>query len=211
LITAEDCRRSSTAYIELAATWLHQNVHNPYPDVNVKGSIAAKSGATKKDVEAWFVDARKRIGWNALRRKRFNNKRADIVDAATRFLVRNETFLPPILESELVAIEQQARSLQQKFQESDLASRLDSAVRDLTPAVKEEANHFWRSTLVKRPYPTPELSPQRSDTISLPSPSPSICTLPESPSPCPGSKRRLPRDRDDGAESCKSSAAKRPR
>nr|AOC97536.1 HD1 protein [Volvariella volvacea] len=81
---------SPPAYISVAYTWLLQNLHNPYPSMRVKDSIAKSTGTNRKDIEAWFVDARKRIGWNALRKELFNNKMADIVAAATAFYLHRE-------------------------------------------------------------------------------------------------------------------------
>nr|pir a 1-2 protein - inky cap (Coprinus cinereus) [Coprinopsis cinerea] len=45
-----------------AVGWLYQNLHNPYPSPQVRESIATKSKSPRKDVDNWFVDARRRIG-----------------------------------------------------------------------------------------------------------------------------------------------------
>nr|AAB22022.1 A42 mating-type factor beta 4-1 gene product [Coprinus cinereus, Peptide Partial, 44 aa] [Coprinopsis cinerea] len=44
--------------------WLKDNWYNPYPSPQVRSSIAKQTGASRKDIDAWFIDARKRIGWN---------------------------------------------------------------------------------------------------------------------------------------------------
>jgi len=69
--------------------WLLQNLHNPYPSLETKDILATKTQSTAKEIDSWFVDARKRIGWNALRKSHFSNKRRDIVEAATDYFIRN--------------------------------------------------------------------------------------------------------------------------
>ncbi|KAF5384831.1 hypothetical protein D9615_001300 [Tricholomella constricta] len=156
-------------YIKPSYNWLLENIHDPYPSTRARDGIAQKSGASRKDVDNWFIDARKRIGWNALRKASFSNKRADIVDAATRFFVEDvpERPIDPTIEYELVAIKKRAQDLYcDKFTESTLATKLDVAVKNLTPQTKAEAKAERLRQLQlqkdKKSYPSPERSPERS-------------------------------------------------
>jgi hypothetical protein len=133
---------SCPPHVEPAYRWLMGNLHNPYPSTEVKDAISLQTGSYKRVVDAWFIDARKRMGWNALRRKRFSNKRVEIVDAATRFFVSVDPARPldPNIELELVSLETRAKDLYlEKFSESALASKLDVAVKDMTPEMKLQA------------------------------------------------------------------------
>ena len=170
-------------YIRPAYTWLLSNLHNPYPSKETKATIAEESGSSSsKDVDNWFINIRRRIGWNKLRSKHFENKRSLIVDAATRFFKE----VPQALhsskgptsgidpktnyDSEFKSIENTARDLYpQKLFETPLATKLDEPGRDLTPEAKDrtqvECSDVQREAeKLQRlyAYPTPERSPERS-------------------------------------------------
>lgn len=164
----------SASYIEPSYRWLLCNIHNPYPSVDVRDTIARETGSARKDIDSWFVDARKRIGWNALRKKSFSNKRVDIVAAATSFFLQDDSahLVNATHGMDFVLIEKQAKDLyHNKFSQSDLASKLDVAVKDLTPEMKAEAKEEERRrrqemhasrTIAISSYPSPAQSPQRS-------------------------------------------------
>ncbi|KAG5353674.1 hypothetical protein C0989_003811 [Termitomyces sp. Mn162] len=161
-------------YIKPSYDWLLKNLHNPYPPTRVRESIAQKSGATRKDVDNWFIDVRKRIGWNAARKYHFSNKRADIVDAATRFFSDDERLsLSQGAEHALISIMKNAKDLYcDKFDETILATKLASVVKDLTPASKAEAKaERLRQTRLKKDrnsYPSPDRSPGPSRPSPVP-------------------------------------------
>jgi hypothetical protein len=178
-------RKTCPPYIEPAYRWLLGNLHNPYPSRETREAISLQTSSHRRVIDAWFVDARKRIGWNALRKARFSNKRVDIVDAATRFLVQEDPKRPldSNVELEFVAIETRAKDLYfQKFSESTLATKLDVAIKDMTPEMKAQAKEDKRrrkreekekrsaqDALATSSYPSPARSPNRSP---VPSPSP---------------------------------------
>lgn len=144
-----------------------------------------------KDIDNWFVNVRKRIGWNRLRSKYYENKRSKIVCAATRFFKEVPQTLPitthisgtdPMAnhDSEFKAIENRAKELySEQPYEPSLASKPDDVVRDLTPETKARAQNEEKH---RRPvaksrrgkkrqhpsaYPSPEQSPER---LAEPSP-----------------------------------------
>nr|AAK17069.1 homeodomain type 1 mating protein a1-1 [Coprinopsis scobicola] len=187
-VSSEPQNNSGPSYILPAAKWLYENVHAPYPSVEVRSSLAKQSGCPRKDVDNWFIDARRRIGWNDLRKRRFGNRRADILEASARFH-DDAAAEPSELDFEFVTITQNARDMYQKFTESRLATQLDHAVMDMTPAIQQQiqADKHQRKLQMRRDrqatkaaaaYPSPERSPapsQRS-TRTL-SPSPSLCDV----------------------------------
>ncbi|RXW12008.1 hypothetical protein EST38_g13847 [Candolleomyces aberdarensis] len=176
LPTRSDKPPPSPPYLEEASRWLLANLHNPYPSNAVKDSLSRRSGAPRKDIDGWFVDARRRIGWSSLRKKHFNNKRAEIVDAAKRFNDgTSDPELPEAVENEFVAIEAAAlRLIGRKVQESKLATQLDALVRDMTPDLKVRITQGRSSRTTQISYPTPERSPTSLPSTRSLSPSPSL-------------------------------------
>ncbi|KAG6817758.1 hypothetical protein H0H87_004549 [Tephrocybe sp. NHM501043] len=164
--SSKSCKFRDSTYIEPAYNWLLTNIHNPYPSKASLSKIAHKAKSDVKSVEAWFVDARSRIGWTILRKTQFGNKQADIVDAAKRFFVQPDERRPlgEALEMEFTQVEVATKSLYaDKFEQTTLAAKLDVAVKDLTPEMKEQA----RQEALKRrqtasSYPSPLRSPARS-------------------------------------------------
>ncbi|PPQ63795.1 hypothetical protein CVT24_004337 [Panaeolus cyanescens] len=76
-------RASNPPYLVEVHKWLMNNLHNPYPNKQQKKLLAESTSSSVKDIESWFISARKQIGWTRLCAESFNNKRAAIVRAAT--------------------------------------------------------------------------------------------------------------------------------
>ncbi|KAG6910538.1 hypothetical protein DXG01_009957 [Tephrocybe rancida] len=165
---------SAHPYLKPSYEWLVENIHNPYPSTRVRDAIALKSGAARKDVDNWFIDARKRIGWNAARKTHFSNKRVDIVDAATRFYADDEKLaLGQDAELALVSIMKNTKDLySDKFDETPLATKLATVVKDLTPQTKAEAKaERLRQSQLKKDrdsYPSPDRSPEPTRLSPVP-------------------------------------------
>ncbi|TFK30895.1 mating-type protein [Coprinopsis marcescibilis] len=152
------------AYIEPSNKWLCANLHNPYPSQAVREHISRETNSSRKVVDAWFVDMRKRIGWNALRKEHFN-KRADIIEAATLFFEKNEVdSLSVPIQLRFAAIASLAQEqYSAKLDSSSLAAKLDSAVKDMTPELKIQIRHDKDTKQKKAPsYPTPAPSPDHN-------------------------------------------------
>ncbi|KAF9015625.1 C-terminal domain of homeodomain 1-domain-containing protein [Cyathus striatus] len=170
--SADSTNGSFPRYLSPSYQWLLENLHNPYPSKDVRDVIARDAGCSRKDVDSWFIDARKRIGWNALRKSRFQNKRSDIIDAAHRFFIEDDPKrpLPSDVELQFATIQMLARDLySEKLMESALAIKLDVAVKDLTSNKKQQyedlrlngdKNDVKRTSYLLNPYPSPEQSPQ---------------------------------------------------
>ena len=164
-------------YIQPAYAWLLSNLHNPYPSKKVRNDIALQTGNSYHSIDSWFIDTRRKIGWSKLRKTRFSNKRVDAVDAATRFFLECDPKRPldPNLELEFAGIESSTKDLySDKLLESVLVTKLDVAVRDMTPkmaaqvkaeAKKQKVLRRRRNDKVTRDalsYPSPEQSPEPS-------------------------------------------------
>ena len=173
-------------YIRPAYTWLLNNLHNPYPSKETKATIAEESGSSLKDIDNWFINVRRRIGWNKLRSKHFENKRSLIVNAATRFFKEVPQMLHASTapssgidpktnyESEFESIEKTARDLYpQKLFETPLATKLDESGTDLMSEARDraqvecsEVQRGAEELQCLHAYPTPERSPERSPEAS---------------------------------------------
>ena len=195
--------------IRPAYTWLRSNLHNPYPSKEAKATIAEESGSSSKDIDNWFINVRRRIGWNKLRSKHFENKRSLIIDAATRFFKE----VPRVLhssathtsgidpkanyESEFKSIQNCARDLYpETVFESLLTTKLDKPGRDLTPEANiparvecSEVQQGAAELQRLHAYPTPERSPERS-------PEASVASLPIQDITPASSRKRRNSDRD---------------
>nr|AAD33332.1 mating-type protein beta 1 [Coprinopsis cinerea]AAD33333.1 mating-type protein beta 1 [Coprinopsis cinerea]AAD33334.1 mating-type protein beta 1 [Coprinopsis cinerea]AAD33335.1 mating-type protein beta 1 [Coprinopsis cinerea]AAD33336.1 mating-type protein beta 1 [Coprinopsis cinerea] len=228
VLSSENTDASRTpSYIEPCARWLKNNCHNPYPSSQMRAEIAVETGASTKDIDAWFIDARKRIGWNDLRRKHFGNKRVKILQAASVFfnmeLVPSESdVLDPHIEGEFAAILGRATALyDQKFAQSKLADKLDVAVRDMTPTLKEqlknekarkrekERGSRTNSERARHAYPSPERSPASVAEVLASPPATVVEFTLRGNSPTLGSKRRRSLQSDDEISS--TPLCKRPR
>nr|P40333.1 RecName: Full=Mating-type protein beta1-1 [Coprinopsis cinerea]CAA44210.1 mating type protein [Coprinopsis cinerea] len=211
------------AYVEPCARWLKDNWYNPYPSGEVRTQIARQTRTSRKDIDAWFIDARRRIGWNEVRRKHFENKRVDIVRAASIFtgpqsIPAEVDALPDHIELEFAGILSRARSLyEEKFSPSKLAVKLDTAVKDMTPSLKEqlkndEARRKREASTVgiinqraRHAYPTPERSPASAAELLA---SPPSFAIDSDKLPSVGRKRRRSLESD---ETVSSPLCKRPR
>jgi len=80
--------RAIPSYVWPSWRWLLDNLHNPYPSKSVRATISHQTHSPMKDIDAWFSDVRKRIGWNSIRRKHFSN-RHDLIEAATDFFQKH--------------------------------------------------------------------------------------------------------------------------
>ncbi|KAG1864759.1 homeodomain protein 1 [Suillus subalutaceus] len=107
-----------------AYKWLLTNINNPYPSSDTKASIASSSGCPVSSVGAWFISARRRIGWTTICRKHFKNCRADTVDAASHALVKED------YARQMKAATQDLYA--STFTKSALAGELDAVVKDMT-------------------------------------------------------------------------------
>jgi hypothetical protein len=147
-------------YIPLAYAWLLDNLHCPYPTTSMRDSLAEKSGSHRKAIDGWFIDVRKRIGWNALRRTRFCGKKDEIIRAATLFFCENKSNDKSGLE--FASIEAAARDLYaEKLRPSVLVSRFTEAV-ERRPSKKDDSapvipRHYTA-------YPSPSSSPAPSSS-----------------------------------------------
>ncbi|KAL1718448.1 hypothetical protein EV715DRAFT_252729 [Schizophyllum commune] len=113
---------TTPAYLEPCYTWLLNNLHNPYPSHEERLRFSVDTGSSMKDIAAWFISARQRIGWSELRAKQFGRSQIGIVKAASRFWPERDTNLPlpPDIELRFAEIDANARSLYAgKFEQSD--------------------------------------------------------------------------------------------
>ena len=104
---------TSPLYVKSAYMWLMENLHNPYPPKHVKAKLSRESRCDVKDIDNWFINVRRRIGWNRVRRVHFANKRQEILSAATRFFGKTDGSqnLDSHLEMEFASIQNLAETL----------------------------------------------------------------------------------------------------
>lgn len=176
-------------YIPLAHMWLLDNLHCPYPSVSMRNSLSKQSGSTRKAIDGWFVEVRKRIGWNALRKSQFSGKKEDIVKAAIRFFCEGKG--EDGLASEFASIQLKASELYaEKLHPSALGSRFAEALDNFASKRRvNQAASINRSTT----YPSP-----RSQSSSLP-PSPII--PPSQTISVLSKRRRSPEEDEDSSVS----------
>jgi len=185
--TADNPSRSvsSRRDVSLAAHWLSQNYHNPYPSNAVRDRISQQANWGRKDVDAWFTDARKRMGWNDIRKRFFGNKRAEVVQTASDFFKGKSPLLSSALES---AFMKMTARVQECFVEPFRTSRILPALKPIQGDCMELGCR--RNTEYVLPVGIPGRSP-----IQCPSP------VSRSPSPVrPPHKRRRHQDGNLGLQ-----------
>ncbi|KAF9502396.1 hypothetical protein BDN71DRAFT_1500521 [Pleurotus eryngii] len=138
---------STPPYIASAYKWLLKNIHNPYPTKETKLLIMQATGASLTNIDAWFLNARRRIGWSTISRKYFGGSKTDTAAAAFRALSKEaprlsdgeeQTPLPANIWVAFVEMEDVAKQLySEKFTTSKLAGRLDTTVKDMTDNDRE--------------------------------------------------------------------------
>ncbi|KAJ8702266.1 hypothetical protein PTI98_001001 [Pleurotus ostreatus] len=134
-------------YIAPAYKWLLKNIHNPYPSKETKKLMSRGSGTSFQNIDAWFLNVRRRIGWTSISKKFFGGSKADTIAAAYRALVDDaprpssdaidgeEDYTPLPGDIRMVFVEMQDAAQQlyaEKFTKSRLAGRLDGMVKDMT-------------------------------------------------------------------------------
>ncbi|KAK0505633.1 C-terminal domain of homeodomain 1-domain-containing protein [Armillaria luteobubalina] len=189
--TPYDISKDRCAYVEPAYRWLVNNLHNPYPSREVRHKICRETGTAHKDLDNWFTNARRRIGWNTLLKVSFNHNRDRLVEAATAYFFgedENEYHPISIAFSDMKATLTDLYS--GKFEQSTLGRKLGGVVKNMTPELQaqEQANkkrreeqreaekrakkarkEKEREVNARRAYPSPERSPGHSADPSLPS------------------------------------------
>ncbi|KAF4573177.1 TALE/M-ATYP homeobox family protein [Pleurotus pulmonarius] len=138
-------------YIAPAYKWLLKNIRSPYPSKETKELISRGTGTSLQNIDAWFLNARRRIGWTRISKKYFGGSKADTVAAAFRALnddikpatgsIDDEaarTPLPGNIQMAFVEMEDAAKRLySEKFNKSELAGTLDRMVKDMTDSDKK--------------------------------------------------------------------------
>jgi len=101
---------SSRRDVSLAARWISQHVSNPYPSISIRDSISQRADWSRKDVDAWFTEARKRMGWNDIRKRFFGNRRAETIQKATQFF-EGQSCSDPALSQAFVDMRNRVKEL----------------------------------------------------------------------------------------------------
>nr|AER51803.1 homeodomain 1 mating type protein [Pleurotus tuoliensis] len=137
---------SSSPYIAPAYKWLLKNICNPYPSKETKELISRGTGTSLQNIDAWFLNARRRIGWTGILKKYFSGSKTDTIAAAFRALKddlspligvahveEDHTPLPANIQMAFVEMEDAAKRLySDKYTKSELAGTLDRMVKDMT-------------------------------------------------------------------------------
>jgi hypothetical protein len=82
---------SRNKQFEACYRWLIKNLHNPYPSAKTKQAIADSSSAPLVNVDNWFLRARPRIGWNKVRKERFENNTPRMLAAAHQYFIEDKS------------------------------------------------------------------------------------------------------------------------
>ena len=74
--------------------WLITHLHNPYPTRQTKIELAKSSDISLKEMNDWFINVRKQIGWTSIRKRYFMGNAALTVDHAHRVFKEYEPDRP---------------------------------------------------------------------------------------------------------------------
>lgn len=151
-------------HIPHAYDWLVKHIHDPYPSSAVKADIAAESGVSSKTVSEWFVNVRRRIGWNKISKQYFKGKRALTVDCARIVFLGDPENLQVTssIRKSFYDMKITAETLfDGKLETSDVAKQLDKLVRNVT-----EARHAGSNRRTKRRHSQEDNEVYESDASS---------------------------------------------
>lgn len=184
-------------YIAPAYKWLLKNLHNPYPSPETKELISNSTGTSIKHINAWFMNARRRMGWTALSKSLFMGSQKETLDAAHRALVEEDPTLRQDITIAFVELKYKARGLySEKLKPSVLAGKLNVVVKDMTDEDRERhekakekaAEEAKRQKEMekelkkrKRAHERAIRKAEKLAQISYPSPGPSQSGSPEPP------------------------------
>ncbi|KAK0199233.1 C-terminal domain of homeodomain 1-domain-containing protein [Desarmillaria ectypa] len=185
--------RCQASYIESAYRWLSENLHNPYPNREVRNKICRETNTSRKDLDNWFTNARRRMGWTSLL-KHFDGDRDRMVEAATTYFSGQTCPWDNQYSPVDIAFADMASTLKDlyanKFEQSTLGRKLGGVVKNMTPELQEqeqvnkkrreeqrEAERRAKKVRMekakkedaRRAYPSPDRSPGRPPDPSLPS------------------------------------------
>lgn len=98
--------RPSLPYLQPAYIWMLRNLHDPYPSLQTKKTLAREGGVTVHSLNNWFKEIRRHIGWVALCKTHFQGSRALAVEVAHKVFVEDEVqcTLSPSLIAEFYAV-----------------------------------------------------------------------------------------------------------
>ncbi|KAF9440959.1 hypothetical protein P691DRAFT_800668 [Macrolepiota fuliginosa MF-IS2] len=145
--------------VSSAAEWMAQNFFNPYPSTAVRDDISRTARWPRKDVDNWFTEARKRIGWNTIRKQFFANRQAEAVKAATDFFNGQSQGLEPALESALSAMADRVQELYiEPYQSSKLLTVLGRESKNGSRAETYSIESFAPLSPATHSYPISPIS-----------------------------------------------------
>lgn len=127
---------SAPALHEKPYKWVLHNLHNPYPSLATKKSLAKESDISVKLLSDWLSNIRRRIGWNAFSNQYFKGDRALTIDCAQRILLEDVHALPysqKIMHDFLRVKEAAERLYDGKVAQSELAMKLGVCVLATSP------------------------------------------------------------------------------
>ncbi|KAL4070620.1 C-terminal domain of homeodomain 1-domain-containing protein [Scleroderma citrinum] len=166
--------------VEPAYRWLLDNLHDPYPPREVKDGLVQSAGVSIHNVNAWFANARRRMGWTHICKSYFGGCRSDTVDAAFRALIKTDPnrSLPAEIVQAFVEMKVTAEGLYSSaFTKSALAGDLDVVVKDMSEenwagaerteslVLKKAGDNKNQCTSVSAAYPSPSDSRSSSPLL----------------------------------------------
>jgi len=166
---------NTAPYIRPAYHWLLHNLHNPYPPKGTRNAIAHETASDPKHVDNWFADVRKRMGWNAIRKRHFSNKRHLTVDAATTFFKsQSSNLLNDVVCHDFTAMSASAEGLYA----NKLGERLVLNAKDIPPVSVELDNGLEKKGRIPiRVFRSTSMSSKKC-LVNPPLSSPSVPNLP---------------------------------
>ncbi|ESK81811.1 homeodomain mating-type protein [Moniliophthora roreri MCA 2997] len=206
----EESPISSSPYVRAAYEWLIENLHNPYPTPVQRDAISLQSGTSRKTIDNWFIDVRKRIGWNAIKKQYFKERKEMVLAARLHFghevdeselpKKRKEPEQAQSLGLAFAGIEAKALELYGgRLRPSDFVEKLAGQVKTSTPEIKGEVEKEKREERLKRRRVGHKREVSSSSSIS----DEVVVQAVPTPAPVAGQKRRADSDEQEVESSSK--------
>lgn len=132
----------SRSDMDFAKQWAWNHLDNLYPQKDVKKMIAKRCEVSESYVNAWFIQLRRRIGWNKIVKNYFRGDKAEAIEAAQSIFLGEKPATQHInskANDALIAMKEAAERYLVPVSASEIERQVDELIKvvQVAPGPKE--------------------------------------------------------------------------